>query len=85
MKYSEKYRQLTLRLLDDLAWGTLSEEEEEIIREEMDALWAQLSVHERLEADEWLAAERRKAPEDLGLEEPPGGELTTMHRRPRAA
>jgi hypothetical protein len=85
MKSSEKYRELTLRLLDDMAWGTLSEDEDEAIREEMDALWTQMSDQEQREADEWLAAERRKAPEDLGLEEPPGDELTTMHRRPRAA
>ncbi len=85
MNATKKYRELTLRLLDDLAWGTLSEEDDEAIREEMDALWTKMSSQERQEADAWLAAERRKAPEDLGLEEPPSNELTTMHRRPRAA
>lgn len=65
----EQYRKLTERLLENEEWGTLSEAEEDALRDRMDSLWWAMSEGERQEADRWLAARRTRAPEDLGLKE----------------
>ncbi len=86
MKPSDHYRALTERLLDDLAWGTLSEDEDEAIREQMDDLWTQMTAKERQEADDWLAAQRSKAPQKLDLEDVRVDKSVRAHRRhPSAA
>jgi hypothetical protein len=77
-----RYRELTQRLLEAEAWGTLSEAEEDALRNDMDSIWWAMTEVERDEADAWLASQRAKAPEDLGLVDQESGPI---HRRPRAA
>lgn len=83
MSPKERYHELTERLLENTAWDTLTEEEDESIREEMDDLWWAMSEKERAEADAWLAAQRVRAPEDLGLVD--AAEDGGVHRRAIAA
>lgn len=83
MSPKERYRELTEKLLENTAWNTLTEQEDEAIREEMDDLWWAMSEAERTEADAWLAAQRVRAPEDLGLVD--AAEDSGIHRRPIAA
>lgn len=85
MSAKDQYRELTLRLLENEAWGTLLEEQEDAIRDQMDELWWAMTQQERVEADEWLAAQRAKAPDTLGLVEVHDAEAGPIHREPEAA
>lgn len=85
MTASARYRQLTERLLEDESWGTLSEDEDEKIRSEMDGLWWQMTAEERADADAWLSEQRAKAPESLGLVELIDADGGPVPRRPAAA
>ncbi len=85
MTPKERYRELTEKLLEDEAWGTLSEAADDAIREEMDSLWWAMTEDERADADSWLAEQRARAPIDLGLIEAAELDPGPTHRRPVAA
>lgn len=85
MTSKDQYRQLTLRLLEDVAWGTLSEAEDERLRIKMDSLWDEMSQDERAEADRWLAQQRARAPKSLNLVDTTESEAGPLHRSSSAA
>lgn len=84
MTSKDHYRELTQRLLESETWGTLSAEEEDSLLGEMDSVWWAMTDPERDEADAWLASQRARVPEDVGLTETPDRDPSPVHRRPRA-
>ncbi len=83
MTAAKKYRELTARLLDNEAWGSLAQAQEDDLRDAMDELWWQMTEEERTQQDAWLGQKRLHAPLSLGLEDLPfNAETNQGYRKP---
>ena len=76
-----KYRELTEKLLENETWGTLSEQKEDALRDEMDPLWWLMTEDERLDVDNWLDERRNRAPKSLSLREIEPSQQGPLHRQ----
>ena len=55
----EEYKRLTLKLLDGRAGGTLNEEEEDELLDQLDNVWNRLTKKQTEEISVWLKTIRR--------------------------